>query len=118
MIETGSRIRKRREGLAYSQQYVAQELGIFQPAYAKIEQGITKLDMLRFLLLTRILEVEPLELLRGQKTSEEIIAEPKDFIESLYKIYKENTQKLIDKLEKEVETLRIENKNLRKKLDR
>lgn len=118
MIEIGNRIRKRREGLDYSQQYVAQELGISQPAFSKIEKGVIKIDMLRFLILTKILKIEPLELLQGKTSTQDIVNDPQDFIERLYKIYKENTQKLIDNLEQEVETLRIENKNLRKKLDR
>ncbi len=101
MFETGNRIRKMRDKLDYSQQFVAQELGISQPAYARIEQGLTKLDTMRLLVLAKVLQVQPLQLLAGTEDIEEIRNNPETFVETLYVIYKENTQKLIMQLEEE-----------------
>lgn len=101
MFETGNRIRKLRDKLDYSQQFVAYELGISQPAYARIEKGLTKLDTMRLLVLAKILEVEPLQLIAGTDDVEEIKNNPQTFVETLYVIYKENTQKLITQLEEE-----------------
>ena len=113
MKETSERIRKLRGSLDYSQQFVANELGISQPAYARIEKGLTKVDTMRLLLLAKVLKVEPLELLTGTNEVDEIKNNPQTFVESLYIIYKENTQKLISQLENENKRLVEENERLR-----
>jgi len=42
----------------YSQNYMAVQLNIGQRAYCKIECGITKLSLKRFLTISRILEID------------------------------------------------------------
>ena len=42
MVQIGDNIKKYREMLKYSQQYVAEELGISQNAYSKIENNQTR----------------------------------------------------------------------------
>lgn len=118
MKETAFLIRKRRVELNYSQQYMADKLGISQPGYAKIEQGNTKIDLLRLLLISNVLEFDPLILFKGRKTTEQIITEPTLFVENLYIAYKKNTQNLIDTLKRENNILNEENKRLLKLLEK
>ena len=57
-MNIGDNIKKIRELKNYSQEYLAQELGISQPAYARIESGtsIPKIDRLQH--IAEILEVD------------------------------------------------------------
>ena len=51
-------IKQIRELKSFTQEYMAQELGISQPAYVKIEQGFTVLKIDRLLKIAEILEVD------------------------------------------------------------
>lgn len=51
-------IKQIRELKSYTQEYVAKELGITQPAYAKIEQGLTILKTDRLQKIADLLEVD------------------------------------------------------------
>jgi len=51
-------IKQIRELKSFTQEYVAQELGISQPAYVKIEQGLTILKIDRLQQIADILEVD------------------------------------------------------------
>ncbi|MCL2329509.1 MAG: helix-turn-helix domain-containing protein [Bacteroidetes bacterium] len=51
-------IKQIRELKAFTQEYMAQELGISQPAYVKIEQGLTVLKIDRLQQIADILEVD------------------------------------------------------------
>lgn len=57
------RIRKKRESLGYSQEYVAYKLGMTQKGYSKIELGITQLKLDEFLQICAILSIPAQELL-------------------------------------------------------
>ncbi len=96
-------------------------LGISQPAYAKIENGTTKIDIERLFHISNILDVEPHELLKGEKTLYQLHNERAyGFVENLYHDNKEIYQKLILQLEKENQRLKKENdrlSNLLKKKD-
>jgi len=56
-------IRKIRVLKNYTQQFMAQELGISQKSYSNIENNVHTLSMERFLKIASILEVTPAELL-------------------------------------------------------
>ena len=56
-------IRHTREGLNYTQEYLAAKLGISQNAYSKIELGYTKITVERLFQIAEILEINPMELL-------------------------------------------------------
>jgi transcriptional regulator with XRE-family HTH domain len=58
MTDIARNIKQIREIKSYTQEYVATELGISQPAYAKIEQGTTILKIDRLQQIADILEVE------------------------------------------------------------
>ncbi|TSJ38915.1 helix-turn-helix transcriptional regulator [Mucilaginibacter corticis] len=52
-------IRKRRGELGYSQEYMALKLHISQNSYSKLELGITKLTVQKFLEISELLQVLP-----------------------------------------------------------
>jgi len=60
---TGQKLRLLREFRNYSQEYIAEKLGITQNAYSRIENNQTRLTADRLEKLAFILEVTPMELL-------------------------------------------------------
>jgi transcriptional regulator with XRE-family HTH domain len=60
---TGQKLRLLREYRNYSQEYIAEKLGITQNAYSRIENNQTRLTADRLEKLAVILEISPLELL-------------------------------------------------------
>ena len=60
---TGQKLRLLREYRNYSQEYVAEKLGITQNAYSRIENNQTRLTAERLERLAIILDISPLELL-------------------------------------------------------
>lgn len=62
-MEFGTRIKKVRELRNYSQEYMAERLGISQVSYSRIETGQTRLSLNRFQIIARILEIDMLVLL-------------------------------------------------------
>lgn len=56
-------IRRVREGLGYSQEYMAMKLGIGQNGYSKIELGYTRITVERLFAIARLLNVPVIELL-------------------------------------------------------
>lgn len=58
-------IRKQREELNFSQEYMADSLGIVQSSYAKIEKGHAKLSVERLIKIAEIFEVDPDDILKG-----------------------------------------------------
>ena len=57
-------IRRVREGLGYSQEYMAVKLGIGQNGYSKIELGYTRITVERLFAIARLLGVPVTELLQ------------------------------------------------------
>lgn len=57
-MNIGSNIKKIRELKSYSQEYIAQELGISQPSYARIENGTVSPKVARLQRIAGILKVE------------------------------------------------------------
>lgn len=60
---TGHKLRLLREFRNYSQEYIAEKLGITQNAYSRIENNQTRLTAERLEKLAVILEITPMELL-------------------------------------------------------
>lgn len=67
--DVAHKIRKLREQKDYSQAYMAEKLGISQNAYSKIEIGLTRISLVRFFEITKILNVTPFELLKESECS-------------------------------------------------
>jgi len=59
------RIKKIRVEKGYSQEYMADRLNISQNAYHKLERGHTRINLQKFLEISKILEVETSELING-----------------------------------------------------
>lgn len=58
-------IRKLREHMHYTQEYLAAKLDISQNAYSKIELGYTKITLERLFQIAEILEIDSFELING-----------------------------------------------------
>lgn len=114
MIKTARKIRRLREQNKYSQEYMAHKLNISQPAYAKIDNGATKISIERLIDLASIFEIDPQDLLEGEKTINQYNNETAyGFVENLYQEQKEIYEKLISQLENENKRLIQENNRLR-----
>lgn len=61
-------IRKIREHLNYTQEYLAMKLNISQNAYSKIELGYTKITLERLYQIAHVLEVDLVELIKADDT--------------------------------------------------
>lgn len=106
MNKIGNTIRKLREAKGYSQEYVAIELGLTQPTYAKIEKEGDKISVGRLIKIAKILNCTISDLF-----GEEVMQHFKmsNFKDSKY--YLDN----VSKSDKEhIETLRNEIDFLRK----
>lgn len=68
MDKIGSKIRKVRELKGYSQEYVAELLGLSQNNYSNIETGRTKLTLNRLDDISKILNIDPIDLLKFDET--------------------------------------------------
>lgn len=62
-MQVATKIRKIRELKGYSQQYMAEQLGITQAAYSKIESNEKSINFDKLKTIANILEINPLELL-------------------------------------------------------
>jgi transcriptional regulator with XRE-family HTH domain len=58
-------IRKIREHLNYTQEYLAMKLNISQNAYSKIELGYTKITLERLYQIAQVLDVDLVELIKA-----------------------------------------------------
>lgn len=59
------RIKRIRTEKGYSQEYMADMLSISQNAYHKLERGHTRINLQKFIEISKILEVEISELING-----------------------------------------------------
>ncbi len=62
-MQVATKIRKVRELKGFSQQYMAEQLGITQAAYSKIESNENNINFEKLKTIADILEINPLELL-------------------------------------------------------
>jgi len=67
MARLALNIRRQREHLNYSQEYVAGRLNISQSGYSKIEQGASSINVERLYQIAEVLEITPKELLEDGK---------------------------------------------------
>lgn len=58
----GEKIRQIRELKGFSQEYLANRLGISQRAYSKLEMNQTKLDWEKITRIAEVFEIEPLDI--------------------------------------------------------
>ena len=62
-MEIGYKIKKIRELRNYSQEYIAERLGISQVSYSRVETGQTKMDLNRLQDIAKVLDIDPIFLL-------------------------------------------------------
>ena len=60
--DIGLKIRQIRELKGYSQEFMAHKLAISQRAYSKVERNETKIDWDKITQISKILEIEPIDL--------------------------------------------------------
>lgn len=63
MLGVENKIRKIRREKDFSQEYVAEQLGITQSHYSKVERGEVEITMSKLLQLAKLFEVEVKDLL-------------------------------------------------------
>ena len=117
MNNTALKIRKRRNELDYSQEYMASQIGISQPAYAKLESGDTKINIKRLEKIAAILAIDMIDLLDGNTTVNNFHNNAENtyaygIVENLYTDNKEYVEKIIAGLEKDKKYLLVENNKL------
>lgn len=116
MNNIGHKIKSRREQLNFSQEYIAEHLGISQPAYVKIEKGVTKLDFERLIKISEILEIDVNELLEKKyivnnfKNTDSSTAI--GMVENLHQENQKTNELLIQTLFSQISNLKEENKRL------
>jgi transcriptional regulator with XRE-family HTH domain len=66
MLKLGEKIRKIRIEKGFSQEYVAEKLGISSPAFSNIERDKTQLTWDRIEDISKILNVDPFELVKNE----------------------------------------------------
>ena len=104
------KIRKIREIKNYSQDYIAQSLGLSVRAYSKIETGETQLTIKRLNEISGILEVTPMEILGFDEKKIFNRIQPTDFSNELQQVGEkpiEYYDKKIKQLENELNFLRL-----------
>jgi transcriptional regulator with XRE-family HTH domain len=129
---TGHKLRLLREFRNYSQEYIAEKLGITQNAYSRIENNQTRLTAERLEKLAVILEITPMELLSEKEPiicfSDAPVA-PKQEKDEHWKEIIENTRQLygqvicskdekIAHLENEISFLRKEKDRIMRMLEK
>lgn len=106
------KIRQLRELRGYSQQYMAQQLGISQRAYSKIERNETQLNWKRIAEIASILDIDPIQLVTFDEARIFKLKSP-----SL--IYGEKaSDQLIKQYERQIQRLEDEINFLRKMLEK
>jgi len=123
---TGHKLRLLREFRNYSQEYIAEKLGITQHAYSRIENNLTKLTAERLEKLAAILNIPPLELLSDKEPvisfSEPVTAAPNTIKDDHWKEMIENTRQLYGQVicvkDEKIAFLENEIRALRKERDR
>ncbi|HEY4063906.1 MAG TPA: helix-turn-helix transcriptional regulator [Puia sp.] len=123
---TGQKLRLFREFRNYSQEYIAEKLGITQNTYSRIENNQTKITAERLSKLATILNIPPLELLSEKEPvihfSESGSYPPGQVREDHWKEMMENTRQLYSQVigSKDEKIAHLENEisSLRREKDR
>lgn len=115
MTRIAYKIRKIRELKNLSQEYVATRMGLNQSTYSRIESGMQKLDIDQLLLLSKIFEVDSVDILNFDESH--IFNAPHPPEENTTHLTIHNlSQELIHSYESQIKALKEEIQYLRKKL--
>lgn len=110
------RIRKLREHKDYSQQNMADELGISLSAYNKIERGVTDTSVNRLAAIAKILEIDVIHFFQEQPSLSKVEEQHKP-IGYASKSDVEELTSIINKMQKEIASLKaaLQTSELKKK---
>jgi transcriptional regulator with XRE-family HTH domain len=109
----GNKIKKLRELKNYSQEYMAQELGMTPAGYSKIERDETEITLTRLNEIAKILGVDSQNILNFDEKQIFNFNNSHQNTVGNREAHVYHNDKLVDHLEKEVAHLRTENTRLR-----
>lgn len=108
-MQIGHKVKKVRELRNFTQEYMADRLGIAQMSYSRLENGQTKMDLNRLQQIAQILEVDPFALMSFDENYVFNSCQQSGKITNQYNGLAEAERntfiKRIEELEKEVERL-------------
>ena len=115
MVISGRKIKKYRELRDFSQEYVADSLGISQTAYSKIESDQTKLSARRLSKLAEIFQISESDFFESDRSvnfNDNSVNYGNGYVNNLIEGQKEVFESTIKTLENQIERLNAENKEL------
>lgn len=116
MLNIGHKIKKLRELKNYTQEYMAQNLGLTPAGYNKIEREETDISVNRLADIAKILEVDISTIWHFDENKIFNITHSHQNAIGNYQARIYNNDKLVEHLEKEISYLRNENSKLVEKL--
>lgn len=109
----GHKVRQIRELKGFTQEYLADQLGISQRAYSKLERDETKLDWDKITRIAEVFEIEPLDMV---SFDDNLIFNNCNQSGKANHIYNQIPEKLIEQYEGRIIELQEEVKFLREEL--
>ena len=101
MNEIGSRIRLLRENKGISQDYIATELGITQPSYARLEKEDARISITRLCNIAKILKTTVSELVNektGKVTNQQNSENPRAYVDKIINADKNHIKSLKEEI--------------------
>ena len=113
--EIGQKIRQIRELKGYSQEFVANKLGVSQRAYSKLETNETKLDWQKITKIAGVFEIDPLDIV---SFDDNLVFHNCNQSGKFGQFYNNIPEKLIEQYEMRIKNLEDEIVFLRKEVGR
>ncbi|MCC7333207.1 MAG: helix-turn-helix transcriptional regulator [Flavobacteriales bacterium] len=101
MNNIGAKIRQIREIKGLSQDYVATELGISQPSYARLEKEDERISIIRLINIAEILKTSVAELINekaGKVINQQNSENPSAYVDTVINADKEHIQTLKEEI--------------------
>lgn len=101
MNDIGNKIRELREKRGLSQEYIASELGITQPSYARLEKEDERINITRLINIAGILKTTVSELINektGKVINQQNSENPNAYVDTVIKSDKEHIQTLREEI--------------------
>jgi len=101
MNKIGSKIRQIREIRGFSQEYIANELGITQPSYARLEKEDERISITRLINIAEILKTSVAELINekaGKIINQQNSENPSAYVDTIINADKEHILTLKDEI--------------------
>lgn len=101
MNKIGSKIRQIREIRGFSQEYIANELGITQPSYARLEKEDERISITRLINIADILKTSVAELINekaGKIINQQNSENPSAYVDTIINADKEHILTLKDEI--------------------